>query len=525
MGAICPSPQQGKDKESSLAKIPGLHHMQLSENYIVGKKLATKVACVKHTITHALRVCYQLRKESLPCQDPELISERISQLRLLDHPNICTLHEAFDGPRYLFLIYEQLDGRLLLDKLADEVSVSEHRAAGITRQVVCALNCGLEHGIACHGAVLPKNLSLSQDGMVKVTDFGLAGCLKRYPIDVHDRDTFCTLAPEILRPWVAETSKAKGSWDAGKKVTLKERDKQTFDVGSDVWSLGVVLYLILTGNMPFFGMNLKDIAGKVLNQRVEFPCTLSGSCQELLTYMFQQEPSKRPSVAALLKHPWISESVFVSDKPACPMICEHLKTFNEETGFKRLMMRFLATKVPKRKIKHLKKEFELIDTDGDGILTFKEFKDGICKHPELMKDMGDDADIERAFKDIDHNQSGSISLQEFLAAVIDSQADIVDKLLWDSFRKMDKDGSGCLSLHELEDVLHKCEGQLGKEHVELMMHVLETEVKGGALTFADFKRLVTDEGGRTAEAEELQRGGLPCCAEARRQCRTIIRAS
>eukprot|EP00931_Biecheleriopsis_adriatica_P065502 TRINITY_DN40021_c0_g1_i1.p1 TRINITY_DN40021_c0_g1~~TRINITY_DN40021_c0_g1_i1.p1 ORF type:complete len:577 (+),score=180.90 TRINITY_DN40021_c0_g1_i1:118-1848(+) len=525
-------------------KIPGLSEDRFDKKFEQGKQLAPKVCQAKNRVTSIVCVAYRLSKENCPCKDGEKLSQHIKTLLSFDHPHGCRLLEAFDAGRSAVLVYTSIDGKKLMESLGRDRHLTEKKVATLMAGVVKALHAGASKGIV-HGALCPKNFFLiTHDKQQKlvITDMGLAGNLKPMPItNCNSSDVMAHLPPEAVKRWV-ETQKFFGA-SAGRSYlkstrktlfeadSVSEKDKAdlmadllqtTITTAADVWSLGTILAALLTGEQAFRGKDLPTLCANIEKKDVVFPqrAKASDAAKELIKKMLNKDPKQRPTLDDLINDPWFQEEGGTASTEAIDeKLVEQLGSIHAETHFKKVMMRIISSKVPGRKIKDLQAAFEALDSDGDGQITLKEFKEGIQKS-ELFGGM---EDVESAFSEIDYNHSGSISVKEFLAATIDSQEEVVESVLWDAFRAVDVDGDNKLDLQELERVVKSLDSALGGDHVEMMMHLLEHEVTG-PISFNEFKELIFNEGGRTTDVVELKQDGLPFCAKARRQVRQVIDA-
>jgi calcium-dependent protein kinase len=552
MGQAC-APERGVCASILLPRgatlpIPNLSEERFANVYTVGKQLAPKVCQVKHKVTSVVYVAYRLGKELHPLRDGEEISKRIKVLQSFDHPNFCQLREAFDAGRFTVLVFTQLDGKKLLESISKSSHMSEKQVAAYILQILRALNQGASAGLH-HGAICPKNFFLNSKGQLSITDLGLAGFVKALPVmTCHSVEVMEHLAPEVVAQYneyqkLADRLKPPASRFAlrGRKETAEPEftpeekaeivakfTRETITPAADVWAVGTILHQLLTGQVPFKGKDLKELAEQIVQKdyKIVKNSQISSHAKSLLMKMMKKDPSERPVLHELLADPWFGDEG-EGAAPATPLdaeIVQQLGSIHAETHFKKMMMRIISSKVPGRKIKELTKAFKALDSDGDGQLTMEEFKTGIVSSGLFGKDS---MDVIAAFNEIDVNHSGSISVDEFLAATIDSQQEVVEGVLFDAFKAVDEDHDGRLCLEELERVVKSLDTSLGNDHVEMMMHLLENEVDG-PVTFQEFKELIFREGGRSADVKELQSevktGGLPACARMRRKCRQVIDA-
>jgi calcium-dependent protein kinase len=182
----------------------------------------------------------------------EKFTSEINIMIKMDHPNIIKLYEVFEDNRYIHLIMEMCTGGELFDRILERITkkklYTEREAASIFKQVMSAI-CYCHGQNICHRDLKPENLLLNtpeEDASIKVIDFGLS---KIFSDQNHKMTTKVGTAyyvsPEVL---------------AG-----------DYDEKCDVWSAGVILYILLTGEPPFNGPNDNDIYKKILAKKFSFP--------------------------------------------------------------------------------------------------------------------------------------------------------------------------------------------------------------------------------------------------------------
>jgi len=497
--------------------VPGLNESSFEDKYAPGNKLAPKVFQVKHKVSHIVYVAYRIAKEAIPCEDPDTITTLCKTLLNLDHPNVCRLFEAFDNKWCLYLIYEQVRGKPLFSQLKADGNITERIAAGIVQQISHALNNAFDFGIV-HGALCPKNLLLNNNGMLEVTDIGLAGILKPYAIDELDKDVYSFLAPEVVEPW--RRKQGKSWYNKNKKVKLTTEEKTRNTTASDVWAAGVILYNMMCATMPFQGKDLVDLTDKIITNSKP-PMMLSLEVQDILSSMLKKDPRQRTSFKQLLKNSWVRRARLLSEEPMGEDIVKHLGGLHAESQLKKMLMRTICKKVPAPRVHQLMKSFTTMDENGDGEITLKELTDGLGKFPHLFGSLT--MEVGDIFKEIDHDKSGTISVDEFISATIETQQDVITAYLWDAFRKFDTDSSGTLSLEELQDLVQDLKGEMGDEHIQIMMHLLESQVPD-TLTFEEFRQLMTHEESQQAAAAVII-SGEPIFAKLRRNCRQVFKST
>lgn len=509
---------------------------RFKDEYEVSSRLAPKVRVVRNKVTKATYVAYTLQKKNLPCRDVEKMARSIRCLQGLDHPNVCRLLEAFEdhsketSEDMVHLIYAQAIGIPLLKYVA-QYGFSEETAANLVQQVTRALKHGDESGV-CHGAVVPKNIFVSSTGKVMMTDFGLAYLLKPPPLESACEEDFAFLPPEALQPWLEAAVAHTDRWGRqkhvdtmskpaeGSKAWKKEHVRKDFWASAgDMWSLGVILFKLLRGHMPFraHGKGPLGLAHDVVNHKLDikldFHDILSDEACDVLRALLNKNPARRPCSEELLQHEWILKHIQKSAAPVKRNICKELSTFVAETHFKKMVMRMLVTKLPPRRIAALQEAFESMDANHDGQVTLLELKRGLARFPEICE--GLDAPIDDVFSAIDTDKGGKVSLHEFLAATLDAHDVVTDAAIIDAFRCLDTNGDGKLCKDELAIAVREIDGHLGPSHIEDLVRKLEGELGHEPLDMKAFLDLIKEEGQHVARnqvvAKEAASQSWSCC--------------
>ena len=204
----------------------------------------------------------------------------------MDHPFVVKLHYAFQTPEKLFFVVDFLNGGALFFHLRKNIKFSESRARFYASEIILALECLHSHGII-YRDLKPENIILDSDGHLKITDFGLS---KEGIVDESKAYTFCG-TPEYLAP---EIILNKGH---GKAV--------------DWWSLGAILYEMLSGRPPFYQKNKKKMLQDVLIKDLDIKSFFSSEAKDLLSRLLERDPKKRigggeEDAQELKNHPFFS---------------------------------------------------------------------------------------------------------------------------------------------------------------------------------------------------------------------------
>ncbi|XP_072895833.1 MAP/microtubule affinity-regulating kinase 3a isoform X4 [Hemitrygon akajei] len=202
-------------------------------------------------------------------------------MKCLNHPNIVKLFEVIETEKTLYLVMEYASGGEVFDYLVAHGRMKEKEARAKFRQIVSAVQYCHQKQIV-HRDLKAENLLLDADMNIKIADFGFSNEF----IIGNKLDTFCGsppyAAPELFQ---------------GKKYDGPE---------VDVWSLGVILYTLVSGSLPFDGQNLKELRERVLRGKYRIPFYMSTDCENLLKRFLVLNPSKRGTLEQIMKDRWIN---------------------------------------------------------------------------------------------------------------------------------------------------------------------------------------------------------------------------
>ncbi|XP_074005554.1 MAP/microtubule affinity-regulating kinase 3 isoform X4 [Numenius arquata] len=202
-------------------------------------------------------------------------------MKILNHPNIVKLFEVIEKEKTLYLVMEYASGGEVFDYLVAHGRMKEKEARAKFRQIVSAVQyCHQKHIV--HRDLKAENLLLDADMNIKIADFGFSN---EFTVG-NKLDTFCGsppyAAPELFQ---------------GKKYDGPE---------VDVWSLGVILYTLVSGSLPFDGQNLKELRERVLRGKYRIPFYMSTDCENLLKRFLVLNPTKRGTLEQIMKDRWIN---------------------------------------------------------------------------------------------------------------------------------------------------------------------------------------------------------------------------
>ncbi|XP_062341845.1 serine/threonine-protein kinase MARK2 isoform X11 [Osmerus eperlanus] len=248
----------------------------------IGKGNFAKVKLARHVLTGKEVAVKIIDKTQLNSSSLQKLFREVRIMKLLNHPNIVKLFEVIETEKTLYLIMEYASGGEVFDYLVAHGRMKEKEARAKFRQIVSAVQYCHQKCIV-HRDLKAENLLLDADMNIKIADFGFSN---EFTLG-NKLDTFCGsppyAAPELFQ---------------GKKYDGPE---------VDVWSLGVILYTLVSGSLPFDGQNLKELRERVLRGKYRIPFYMSTDCENLLKKFLILNPTKRGSLEQqIMKDRWMN---------------------------------------------------------------------------------------------------------------------------------------------------------------------------------------------------------------------------
>jgi len=247
----------------------------------IGKGNFAKVKLAKHVPTAREVAIKIIDKTQLNPSSLQKLYREVKIMKVLNHPNIVRLFEVIETEKTLYLVMEYASGGEVFDYLVAHGRMKEKEARAKFRQIVSAVQyCHQKHIV--HRDLKAENLLLDGDMNIKIADFGFSNEFT----PGNKLDTFCGsppyAAPELFQ---------------GKKYDGPE---------VDVWSLGVILYTLVSGSLPFDGQNLKELRERVLRGKYRIPFYMSTDCENLLKKFLVLNPQKRASLETIMRDKWMN---------------------------------------------------------------------------------------------------------------------------------------------------------------------------------------------------------------------------
>ncbi|PPD74620.1 hypothetical protein GOBAR_DD28452 [Gossypium barbadense] len=326
---------------------------------------------------------------------------------LKGHENVVQFYNAFEDDSYVYIVMELCEGGELLDRILANVTsssnlclpsfirkdsrYSEKDAAVVVRQMLkVAAECHLR-GLV-HRDMKPENFlfkSTKEDSPLKATDFGLSDFIrpgKRFQDFVGSA---YYVAPEVL--------------------------KRKSGPESDVWSIGVITYILLCGKRPFWDKTEDGIFREVLKNKPDFRHkpwpTISDSAKDFVKKLLVKDPRARLTAAQALSHPWVREGGDASEIPIDISVLSNMRQFVKYSRLKQFALRALASTLNEEEIADLRDQFHAIDVDKNGVISLEEMRQVNISITPMHT--GLKGSIDPLLEEADIDRDGKISLEEF----------------------------------------------------------------------------------------------------------------
>jgi calcium-dependent protein kinase len=380
------------------------------------------------------------------------IKNEIRILKSLDHMNILKIYEFFKDQNFYYIITEYFQEGDLFTKLISEKKrrFDETVVWNIMKQLLNAVSY-LHSKKVFHGDIKLENILVDSSSYsnssfrnlenaklfdIKIIDFG---CSKIFCKDLDDniglKGSANYIAPEVL-----------------------ENNQEEI---SDIWSCGVVMYILLSGKMPFGGDNDLEILNNVKKGKFSLEISefniISNSAIDLIKGLMTYNAKERLTAKSALKHPWFKKnnSSFINfnlkEFPIAKEVLENLLNFNANGKFQQAVITFIVHNLIKSEdINDLRHIFKIIDSDNDGRISIKDISNAFLL---VLDKRLNNSEIENLMKAVDHDNNGYIEYEEFLRGTIDKKLILNENNLIKAFDFFDTDSNGLISSKEIIQII------------------------------------------------------------------------
>jgi calcium-dependent protein kinase len=397
---------------------------------------------------------------------PETMRREIEILKALDHPNIIRLFDVFESTRHLHLVTELCTGGELFDRIIARGHYSENDAATLVRKIIDAIKHCHERDI-CHRDLKPENFlfeTQEEDAELKVIDFGLSR--------MEDENSAGVMTTRVGTPY----------------YIAPEVLGRQYDKSCDLWSIGVITYILLCGYPPFYGDTDPEIFASVRKGKYDFDTPewsiVSKEAKDFISRLLLLDASKRLTAIQALQHPWVSGAAPNTQMMTMnSQVFSSLQRFTGHNKLKKAALNVIADFMTENEIVELKKEFMAIDTDGNGVITVAELANA-------MRQMGHgliEEEVKELLAGIDIDGDGLVDYSEFLAATMKKNLSNKENYLQNAFSYFDTKKQGVITKADLVCFMGS------EEQAQEVMNEVDTD-GDGMISFQEFVIMMNQKG-------------------------------
>lgn len=409
----------------------------------------------------------------------DYLRREIDLLLTVNHPNIINVVDVFEDKFNLQIVTELCTGGELFDAIIAKSKsaaghYSEHDASTLVMKVLSAIDhCHAEHDIV-HRDLKPENFLFKGpgpgEGEPVIIDFGLSKMTDLPDDHMATRvGTPYYIAPEVLN--------------------------RNYTKACDLWSIGVITYILLCGYPPFYGDNDTAIFKQIMTGRFDFPPnewgSISGEAKAFIQTLLNLDQMARPSASEAMTDPWFLVA-HADAPPVTAAVGSRLESFVGMNKLKKQSLQVIAEHLTEQEIGEMRQIFYDLDKTKTGTLTVEELRNGLIDFPHIAEQ------IETVVDGIDLDHTHSVDYNEFLAATLSRNVFIRDENIRYAFEYFDKDHTGKISIKNLVDVF----GSLA--HASEVMGDIDAD--GDAeISFQEFKAMMTAKEEQNKKLHHSQR--------------------
>ncbi|KVI11343.1 hypothetical protein Ccrd_010242 [Cynara cardunculus var. scolymus] len=421
-GATVPS---GNGYKSYVLENPTGH--EIEQTYVLGKELGRGEFGVTYMCTDKISgevfACKSISKKKLRTRvDIEDVRREVEIMKHMPpHSNIVTLKDTYEDDSAVHLVMELCEGGELFDRIVARGHYTERAAAGVTKTIVEVIQMCHKHGVM-HRDLKPENFLFAnkkETAALKAIDFGLSVFFKPGERFNEIVGSPYYMAPEVL--------------------------KRNYGPEVDVWSAGVILYILLCGVPPFWAETEQGVAQAIIRSVVDFKRDpwpkVSETAKDLVKKMLNPDPK--------LHHPWIQNAKKAPNVSLGETVKARLKQFSIMNKLKKRALRVIAEHLSAEEVAGIKQGFDLMDTSKQGKINIVELKAGLQKLGQQIPD----ADLQILMDAGDVDKDGYLNYGEFVAISVHLRKMGNDDHLKDAFSFFDQNKSGYIEIDELREAL------------------------------------------------------------------------
>ena len=436
------------------------------------------VYLVKHLQLQRYYAMKVIKKKTKSNTEEDSLMNEINILRKLDHPNILKITDFYNLKNEYNIITEYCQEGELFDEIKANAPFSEALTGWYMRQILQAV-CYCHGCHIVHRDLKPENILIvkrAKNGFhhIKIIDFGTAKVFSKEKREHALIGSAYYIAPEVI--------------------------SRNYTEKCDIWSCGIIMYILLTGRPPFNGQTEDDIMKKIkvgTFEMTKYPWgIISQEAKDLINDLLQLKPNKRITAEEALKHKWFStkgvkqmENNNIIKPKNLSKLLNNLTKYRSDNILRCAVIAYLVHNSTQLNQAHEAiKLFNKIDKNGDGKITKEELFSGF---QELRKKSEEELkkEVETVFANIDTDHNGYIEYEEFIRAAIDKEYFLNEKFLRFAFNYFDRDHNGNITLEEVKNLFYQNDKNKSNQEAQNQLKKCFKDIdvnNDGELSFEEF---------------------------------------
>lgn len=446
------------------------------EVYKVQNKLSGQLCAMKKMV--------KKEKDKPSIEDEIEVLNEIEMMKRMDHPNIVKIFQFYNTKDIYYIIMEYCAGGELYYEIINKGKFSEEEASYIMYQILSVVFYCHSNDII-HRDLKPENVLIERKEKnfikIKVCDFGTAKIYEKGRIERRIVGSSYYIAPEVL--------------------------SKNYDEKCDLWSCGVIMYILLSGLPPFEGDTDKEVMEKVKKGKYDLEIpefkSISKEAKNLICCLMQLNPKDRLPAGEALKHNWFKShhsrervNLLIIDSNTEKIIqkfLNNLKTYKLKNILQLTTLAYLVHNFPQmEEIENAHKLFNKFDVNSDGKITKEEFLASLRSFTSLSEEHLEE-EAQRIFNNIDSNHNGFIEVEEFVRAAIDKKLIQNDDVLKFAFSYFDLNKNGEISFDEIKKVFDQDECNRNDPEIQKQLYDTFQQFdvnKNGNISFDEFRNMM-----------------------------------
>ena len=362
----------------------------------------------------------QVAIKVLPKEKTSMIKlmKEVDILSEVDHPNIVKYMKHYETAKYLYIVMEYCPGGDLFQKVVKQDKFTELEATKTMEEILRAINHCHHLGII-HRDLKPENIMYSSEGILKIIDFGLS-MKENTRSDEMVAGTACYISPEILKD-------------------------EKFTKACDIWSLGVVLYVLLSGYLPFEGSSFEEVSENIKSYTgLAFSYNrwngISSHAKDLIRKMLDPNCETRITASDALNHPWFGSSNEEKSN-FNSKVMDALKRYSEFSKLKKQVLNLIVKNINDEELKEFQQTFLELDKNKTGMITHNDLEEG-------LKKSGDEItvkELEELTRKVNYNGDAFINYSSFIAALVATHKFMTEEKIISLFKVLEVEQGICIT--------------------------------------------------------------------------------